>query len=366
MIKPKPKNQDGVELSKTMHQDTVLLFTTFENKKIAAILVNGVLRKVYVKENGLPVGTVCLGKVSEIKEEIGSAFLLLANKQKCFVKLSELSGKFNLTRPGQNVKCGDSFVIKITKEPHKSKLASGTTKLKEEELFLRTVGETRTDFSVLKYGDSYVNRSVLFFKSLTDRVNQGNENTSGFRFRIITDDDELYRLLDGPDSVLRKNGTDSDCPSPYCFDLLKYEDSLVKLNVLYGLNGKIKEALGRHVWLKSGADLYIDYTEACTVIDVNSGKSSKKEDRDTHFLSLNKEAAEEISRQVLLRNLSGIILIDFINMKEASDRTELIGYMKELCNSNDPQMHVVDITKLGIMETTRQKTGPSLYEQFDS
>ena len=138
------------------------------------------------------------------------------------------------------------------------------------------------------------------------------------------------------------------------------------MNILFGLKEKITESLNRHVWLKSGADIYIDRTEACTVIDVNSGKSSKKEATKERYLSLNKEAAVEICRQISLRNLSGIILIDFVNMKDEEDRSELVRFIKELCKTNDPQMHVVDITKLGIMETTRQKTGPSLHEQFES
>ena len=179
------------------------------------------------------------------------------------------------------------------------------------------------------------------------------------RFRVITDDSEIYDKLKQSDSVFQKN--------TYKFiSLQKYEDSLVGLNILFGLKEKITESLNRHVWLKSGADIYIDRTEACTVIDVNSGKSSKKEESKERYLSLNKEAATEICHQISLRNLSGIILIDFINMKSEDDKAELIAFMKELCKTNDSKMHIIGITKLGIMETTRQKTGPSLHEQFES
>ena len=375
MIKPKPKNQDAVELAGTKNQDCVLLFTTYENRKIAAILNNNVLQKVFVKEKVMPRGTICLGKVSEIKAEIGCAFLMIADKQKCFIQLAELKDEYNLTRPGQSVKCGDSFVVKITKEPAKNKLSSASTFLSEEEEQYRTVGSTRTDYSVLKQGKSYIDNAIHYFNILTDRVNQdsrivakpttGNaesdlqDKINQNRFRVITDDSEIYDKLTQPDSVFQN-------PAHEFVLLQKYEDSLVGLNVLFGLKEKITESLNRHVWLKSGADIYIDRTEACTVIDVNSGKSSKKEAAKEHYLSLNKEAAAEICHQISLRNLSGIILIDFINMNDEKDRGELIDFMKELCKINAPEMHIVGITKLGIMETTRQKTGPSLHEQFES
>ena len=375
MIKPKPKNQDAVELAGTKNRDCVLLFTTYESRKIAAILNNNVLQKVFVKEKGLPRGTICLGKVSEIKAEIGCAFLMIADKQKCFIQLSDLKDEYNLTRPGQSVKCGDSFVVKITKEPAKNKLASASTFLSEWEEQYRIVGASRTDYFVLKQGKSYIDNAIHYFNLLTDQVNQeggkavslSTDNTksdvqdkiSPNRFRVITDDSEIYDKLTQPDSVLQNSAHDF-------VHLQKYEDSLVGLNVLFGLKEKIAESLSRHVWLKSGADIYIDRTEACTVIDVNSGKSSKNEEVKERYLSLNKEAAVEICHQIFLRNLSGIILIDFINLKSEDDRVELIEFMKELCKINDPQMHIIDITKLGIMETTRQKTGPSLHEQFES
>lgn len=348
MIKPKPKNQDAVQLIKTQSEDCILLFTTYENKKTAEILKNNVLIRVFVQKNGLPKDTICIGKISELKEEIGCAFLMLPGKQKCFIQLSELKEEYNLTRPGQKCKCGDSFVVKISKEPSKNKLASAITTLKPEEEPYRQIASSRTDYSILKNGNNYIEEALSYFDVLTDRVNTST-------CRIITDDEEVYNFLTGPENSDR-----------FRYEIQKYEDNLVKLNVLYGLKDKISEALSRHVWLKSGADIFIDRTEALTVIDVNSGKKSGKEDPDQTYLSINKEAACEICRQIVLRNLSGIILIDFINMKNDESKQELTAFMSDLCKTNDHKMHIIDITKLGIMETTRQKTGPSLFELFDS
>ena len=342
MIKPKPKNRDAEGLMHNTDRDAVLLFTLYEEKRIGAILKEGVLRKVFVEEEGLPLGSICIGKVSEIKEEFGAAFLMLKDRQKCFVHLSELKEEYNLTRPGEKVKCGDNFVIRIIKMPSKNKLASGTTVLKNEDEKLYEIALNRTDYSVLKSGKSYVELSFECFGELTDR-----DNIPGLQRRIITDLPEVYHLL-----------KDSDFLDLDEYSVQLYEDKLVGLNVLFGLKGKISEALGRKVWLKSGADLIFDRTEAMTVIDVNSAKSSED------LLSVNLEAADEIVRQIALRNLSGIIMIDFINMKEEKDRTLLIEKMKENCLKYDRNLHVVDFTKLGIMETTRQKTGKALFELF--
>ena len=95
------------------------------------------------------------------------------------------------------------------------------------------------------------------------------------------------------------------------FSVRLYEDAVYPLHKLYSLESKLEEALTRRVWLKSGAYLVIDITEALVVFDVNSGKyEAKKASADT-FYQINMEAATEIARQIRLRNLSGIILIDF-------------------------------------------------------
>ena len=349
MIKPKTRNQDGKLLSKSGMQDLVLIYTTYENKKIAAIINNGSMIQIFTEGKGLRRGSICIGKVSEIKEEINSAFLQIADKQKCFVHLDELKEEFNLTRPGKSIKCGDSFLIKIIKEPAKNKLATGSTSLSEEEEQYRVIAQSRTDYSVLKYGNSYLEEAFSAFLSLTDP-----DNTTTGRARIITDDSKVY-------SIIKEYTVPEGCEIQF------YEDSLVSLSVLFGLTGKISEALSRRVRLKSGAELTFDSTEAFLSIDVNSGKSSGKNKLPKEqYLSLNLEAASEICRQVKLRNLSGIILIDFINMSDSEQNRILIDYMKENVEKSDPLFHIIDITKLGIMETTRQKTGMSLFEQFNS
>ncbi len=138
-----------------------------------------------------------------------------------------------------------------------------------------------------------------------------------------------------------------------------YEDSLLPLSKLYSLDSRIEEAVGERVWLKSGGYLMIQPTEALTVIDVNSGKY---EGRGDAFLKVNLEAAEEAARQIRLRNLSGIVIVDFINMKEEESRAELMNCLRTHVRQDKVKTTVVDMTPLGLVEITRKKITKPLRE----
>ena len=146
-------------------------------------------------------------------------------------------------------------------------------------------------------------------------------------------------------------------------ELRLYEDHLLPLSRCYRLEHLIQEALKPRVWLKSGGFLVIEPTEALTVIDVNSGKSSRKGDPQDHYRKVNLEAAEEIARQLRLRNISGIILVDFIDLKAREDQEMLLQRMKELVQTDPVKVQVVDYTRLNLMELTRKKVRRSLREQ---
>ncbi len=143
-----------------------------------------------------------------------------------------------------------------------------------------------------------------------------------------------------------------------------YTDASYPLKKLYSLDTRIADALSRRIWLKSGAYLVVDVTEALTVFDVNSGKYDARKVSDEAFYRINLEAAGEIARQIRLRNLSGIILIDFINMQDTTRQEKLLNTMKELVKKDPVHTTVVDITPLGLMEITRKKVNKTLAEQF--
>jgi len=153
-----------------------------------------------------------------------------------------------------------------------------------------------------------------------------------------------------------------------------YQDESFSLSKLYSLEQKFDTALNARVWLKSGGYLVIEYTEALTVIDVNTGKyeasgRSKSSSlgctvSQAAYEKINWEAAEEIAKQLRLRNLSGIILVDFINMESKEQEEKLLSYLRELVRKDKIKTNVIDITPLGLVEITRKKSNKPLREQF--
>lgn len=123
----------------------------------------------------------------------------------------------------------------------------------------------------------------------------------------------------------------------------------------YHVQSALKEALSRKIWLKSGAYLIFDYTEAMTVVDVNSGKFVGKTDMEQTVFNINIEAANALARQIRLRNLSGIIIVDFIDMQKKEHRDQLIQHLREAVKNDKIQTVVVGITSLGLVEMTRKK-----------
>ncbi len=176
--------------------------------------------------------------------------------------------------------------------------------------------------------------------------------------RIVTDIPEVY-------GQLQAYFTESDDQD--ALQKLSFFDSGKKVMTLlnfYKLDDKVAEALGKNVWLRSGGYLVIEPTESLTAIDVNTGKYTGKSTAEDTFLKINLEAAETIALQMRLRNLSGMILVDFINMKEPAHNDMLLERLRA-CVSKDPvHTSVIDMTPLGLVEITRKKILKNLKEQY--
>ncbi len=121
---------------------------------------------------------------------------------------------------------------------------------------------------------------------------------------------------------------------------------------------QIKSSFGKVVPMKQGAYLVIETTEALNVIDVNSGTRAKTNDQEENTFEVNKIAAEEIARQLRLRDMGGIVIIDFIDMDKAEHRNELFKYMRELMEPDRAKHNVLPLTKFGLMQLTRQRIRP--------
>lgn len=155
---------------------------------------------------------------------------------------------------------------------------------------------------------------------------------------IVTDDRAIYDMLQAEGINARL-----------------YLDDLLPLYKLYSVESVLNEITSRKIWLKSGGYLIIEYTEAMTVIDVNTGKCEQGKDKDKTIFKINLEAAGEILRQLRLRNISGIIIVDFIDMKSDEYRLRLFKQLKTKAYEDEIRTTIVDMTKLNLVEITRKK-----------
>ena len=165
---------------------------------------------------------------------------------------------------------------------------------------------------------------------------------------IKTDCDDIY------DSLLTEYGIYDHAPEK----IMRYDDSAISLSTLYGIRGLIDNLTSRRVWLDCGGNIIIEQLETLTFIDVNSAKNIAS--GSNSILKTNMEAAKEIARQLRLRNISGMIIIDFINMKSEASKDTLIEALKRYIKDDNTVCTFVDITKLGLVELTRKKVHKSL------
>lgn len=163
---------------------------------------------------------------------------------------------------------------------------------------------------------------------------------------IITDDDEICEKAQESGYQVRR---------------MEKKDQSIERG--YRFSHALEESFHTRVWLKSGGFLIIERTEAMTVVDVNTGKSIGRGSKEDHIIKINREAAKETARQIRLRNLSGIILVDFIDMKEKEEEDRLLSFMQSLLNKDSKKAVAVDMTKLGLMEITRKKVRKPLEKE---
>ncbi len=415
MIKPAPQNQDG-KLYQDMPNKASFVLVRRKGKIHGCFIRNNkLLRLTTDEESGRMEGMICIAKVMDIVPNINAAFLRVHGERKCFIKLDDLQNGYNLTRPGQNFAQGDNVLVKITKEASKGKEASATSDIRMEgKLCVVSFGSTGVLFShkittkrrdILKQelsnagfipqngiqiiirteaednnvsSDEIIKEADVLSNHLNEILEKAKHRSDySIILGVMPKHLELIQSIsDNNDIVLDKILTDDkeifEQTKLYLTERLPkmteklhfYEDSLVSLNVLYGLEGKLSEALSDKVWLKCGGFLYIEPTQALTVIDVNSGKYDKKSDREETYFRVNTEAAEEIATQIFVRNLTGIIVIDFINMEQKEHRDELLKALTVFLQKDVNPGRVLGFTRLGLVEITRKKTDKTIYEQI--
>lgn len=146
--------------------------------------------------------------------------------------------------------------------------------------------------------------------------------------------------------------------SPSQEKIVKFYDGKEPIFDHYEVTRQIKSSFGKVVPMRQGAYLVIETTEALNVIDVNSGIRTKTSDQEENAFEVNKIAAEEISRQLRLRDMGGIVIVDFIDMDSQEHRNELFKYMQEIMSGDRAKHNILPLTKFGLMQITRQRIRP--------
>ncbi len=148
--------------------------------------------------------------------------------------------------------------------------------------------------------------------------------------------------------------------APEQVNILKQHRSRKPIFEAYGVNRQIKSSFGKTATMPSGAYLVIEHTEAMHVVDVNSGPKLTSNDQAQVALQVNLEAAEEIARQLRLRDIGGIIIVDFIDMRDRDHRQELVRAMRHFMKKDRAQHTILSLSKFGLMQITRQRVRPEV------
>ncbi len=174
---------------------------------------------------------------------------------------------------------------------------------------------------------------------------------------VVIDDAEMYERV----------RTYVESVNPALVDRISYHDPETESLPLFErhhVHEQLRKALDRKVWLPSGGSLIIEHTEALTVIDVNTGKNVGRSSLEETVFRNNLEAAEEIARQLRLRDIGGIIVIDFVDMEVKANREAVATTLRDALARDKTRTQVFDISELGLVEMTRKRIGEGLLESF--
>ena len=322
-----------------------LIFTCLRERR-AALLVNarGVAAIRVLRSDASKIGGIYLGKIQNVAKNIDACFVEILPGELCFLPLREAGAAYLTNRKADGtLKAGDELVVMVTRDAQKTKRASATA------------DPARMKQLLCKNGSTPENASEAL-QSLLEQADHKVYFTC-----LLKPSEAVYEVLE---QMADPQLSEGDHPLLKQKSIRFYDDPAISLRLLYSLERGMEEALDTRVWLKCGGYLVIEPTEAMTVIDVNSGKNEAKKAGEDTYYQVNLEAAEEVARQLRLRNLSGIIIVDFINMAEKERQKELLETLKNLTAGDPQHPRIVDMTPLGLVEITRKKSHPTLAEQF--
>ena len=370
------------------------------------------------------LGNLYIGRVENVVKNLNAAFIRISPEQICYYSMDDYKNplftkKVSVKKPLVE---GEELVVQVTREALKTKEPAVTTNLNftgkyavlttenqrigisaklsktdrerlkslaetiehpDFGLILRTNAKDATDEEILAeiqgLAEEWQNlKETAKHKTcysclkkeppayLREIVNLPTSSVN----ELITDDRNVFLKLCSnfgitEDDLWTKGSVSVPIDEVNVTDTLTlryYHDSLLSLSSLYSVKSSVEKAIAEKVWLNSGAYLIIQPTEAMTVIDINTGKNVAKKGVQENFLKINKEAAIEIAHQLRLRNLSGIIIVDFMNLASKEAEAELMSTFRAALKNDPVPTQLIDMTKLGLVEVTRKKVRKSLPE----
>lgn len=382
-----------------------IVVTEYKNRICALCFQNNRLEALHVDTQESLLNSIYIAKVKNISKNINAAFVELFDGQMAFLPLDDAMGCSFISSTDGRLREGDEIPVQVIREAVKTKDPVVTTKLSISGAYaVVSLDKRKGGFQFSKKlsiaKKEAIKEALCDFKLPTDYavvVRTGVEQLDEYE-SLKTELSSLVSMMD--DLVLKAktrtcfsqiyqgipsyieylhhiSNSDyeevvTDVPTVHEALQVSYKGNMpirlyndtFPLSKLYSIDSKMEELFSKRVNLKSGANLIIEYTEAMTVIDVNTAKCINKKDKDTLNYKINLEAAEEIARQLRLRNLSGIIIVDFINMENTQYQVDLITELKRLLKSDPVTCNYVDITALGLVEITRKKVQKPILEVF--
>lgn len=381
------------------------VITKMNNQTFLLIYEDNVLAQCHplMDDKPLQLGDIYIGRVEKVVKNIQSAFIRLDKEHVGYLPLNDKPALIlnrRLPKGLPSIAENDLILVQVEQEPQKMKQARVTGNISLSGNYVAM------DLSKGVVGVSKKIKDKQRIKELKELVKEPFEQSEasyGIVFRTAAEHAEaapvlaeISRLTQQLEQIVHKARYERNTGMIYRgkeewlaileeYGISRLEEVKTDLSGIYeqltgfisnavyyeedyplykllGLETEISKILNKKVWLKSGGFLIIEPTEAMVVIDVNSGKSIGTKNRDTHILKLNMEAAEEIIRQLRLRNLSGIIMIDFINMEREEDKLQVIHCLEKGLKKDKVPGYFIEVTKLDVFELTRKKVRRPLYE----
>ncbi|MCX4028204.1 ribonuclease G [Endozoicomonas sp. SM1973] len=399
-----------------MSEEILMNITPMESR--VAVVENGVLQEVYIERTqrrGI-VGNIYKGKVVRVLPGMQAAFIDIGLERAAFIHVSEIVPK-NDTKEDDDateplihelVHEGQSLVVQVTKDPLGTKGARLTTHISIPARYLVYMPDTNHVGISLRIEDQEERDRLKQLVEHALAAEQAEEK-GGFILRtaaegvgaeeVLADIRFLHRLWEsvseGIKEVKAPEAVYEDLPLhlrtlrdlvdpkiekvridsretyqkvckfvkkliPQIEGRVEYYPGERPIFDLYGVEDEIQKALSRKVQLKSGGYLILDQTEAMTTIDVNTGAFVGHRNLEETIFKTNLEAATAIARQVRLRNLGGIIIIDFIDMEEAEHQRQVLRTFEKLLERDHAKTNITGVSELGLVEMTRKRTRESL------